>query len=206
MHVRILTVSSLSYQAFQITAQNILLRSYKANETEGFIIKDKIVSAARDMADLFKEVQDTLSRGHFGIYYAQAPAIAALNLVQFLADPDIPDIFHTLIVVLVSVARRWAVARGIIRMIWFTSTRLNLDGYILVPTARLLKLSATERWEPHEWQQLAASTYPNYAEIQDRGRDFVEMGSLLQEYAAMQIANDAETSELAGRSHSLSSS
>ena len=190
----ILTISSLSYYGFRITAQSILLRSCNASDPGDLTTKEEIVSVSRDMVDLFKEVQPTLSRGHFGVYYAQASTISALNLVRYLADPDIPDIFHALVVVLVSVSRRWAIAHGIIRMLWITVTRHNLDGCLTVPTRTLFKLSAIERWGPSERQQLSACTYPNYADIEDRGRDFVEMGCLLEEYAAMSMANDAKTS------------
>ena len=198
-HVSVLIISSLTYYGFQITTQSLLLRLYDASSPEGLIAKDKIVNTSRDIVDLFREVQAQISRGYFGVYYAQASTISARSIIRYLAEPAIPEIFHMLIVVLISVSRRWAIAQGIIRMIWITVKRHKLDGYLNTSTASLFKLNTIDRWGPQERQQLEACTYPNIADIHEKGRDFVEMGSLLQEYADMQITNDADTSDLVRR-------
>jgi hypothetical protein len=100
------------------------------------------------------------------------------------------DIFHTMIVVLCCVARRWTIARGILKMIWITINQHQLQHILDVNTVSLFKLSMTENRGTHERRILEACAYPNYSALGEKSRVLVEMGDLLQEYAAMQISSD----------------
>lgn len=183
---------SLAYYGLVIMAQGVLLGSVSTADPEFSCAKDKIINASKHVASLFQMLQHITSQGNFGVYFAQIPTVCALNLVQFLAEPGVPDIFHILTVVMVCVSRRWIIVRGILRMIWATLTRHKVEWYLNAATSSLFHLAALKEWGPREHHLLKKCAYPNYAEVHEKGRDFVEMGDILQEYASMQISGSTE--------------
>ncbi|KAK5098751.1 hypothetical protein LTS08_006129 [Lithohypha guttulata] len=190
----------LAYYGFIIMAQGILLGSASTADPEFSCAKDKIINASNHVASLFQMLQHITSQGNFGVYFAHISAISALILVQFLTEPGVPDIFHILTVVLVCVSRRWVIVRGILRMIWATLTRHKVEWYLNAATSSLFHLAALEEWGPREHQLLKKCAYPNYAEVHEKGRDYVEMGDILQEYASMQISGSTEVDPSISRS------
>jgi hypothetical protein len=164
-----------------------LLRSLDETSPDFQTAKSKLISASRSIADLFQRVQQTTKRGDFSVYYTHATTLCALNIVQYLTEPGITDIFHTMVVVLSCVARRWTLARGILRMLWITVSQRQLEGVLDVSTLGLFELNTVENWGSHERRILEACAYPNYSALGEKSRYLVEMGDLLQEYAAMQL-------------------
>jgi hypothetical protein len=155
----------------------------------------KIIDASKSVARLFEMVRHKLVQGHFGVYYSHTSNLCAMNLIDLLAEPGVPELFHIMISVLSTVSRRWTLTMGVINMIWTTVKLRHLDRYLQASTVQQMKLNPMESWGSRRRQLLETCIYPNYAAIGDRGRDFVEMGELLQEYAGLQIGKDANTTD-----------
>ena len=185
-----LTPHSLAYHGFYITTQSLFLRTISNADPDRRIAKEKIIQASSSIADIFDRLEDVLIKGYFGVYYGHASAVSALNLLEFLPEPAVPSLFHKMIAVHCTVARRWTISRGIIKTLWITIQERKLDSYLESSTLSLFNLFAVNNWGPEDHKLFELCAYPNYAAISERGRDFVEIGELLQQYAAMQLSQD----------------
>ena len=178
---------SLSYYCFHINVQSIILRTVENMDPAYTDANNKIIHYSTNMATLFQRVQQTIGLSHFGVYYFHAATVCALALVAFITEPGVPDIFQTMVVVLINVARRWTLARGLVKMLWITLQEQKLESHVSPATLNLFKLNAVDNWGPEDHHLFDMCAYPNYAAIGERGRNFVEMGELLHEYAALQL-------------------
>lgn len=131
---------------------------------------------------------------HFGVCYVHAAALSALNVVDYLAEPGVSALVHTMCLVLSNAARRWTLARGILKILWIRIQDRWLEAHLDAATLGLFKLNAVDNWGPDDHRLFEACAYPNYAALTERGRDFVEMGELLQEFASLQLnSKDVDT-------------
>jgi hypothetical protein len=120
-----------------------------------------------------------------------APAmLSASSLIELLPRPGLTETFHVIIVVLSYVAHRWTLAWGIMRMLWITLQEHKLDICLDAATLDLFKLNAVENWGPEDHRLFEMCAYPNYAAISESGRDFVELGELLKEYAGLYLGEE----------------
>lgn len=156
---------------------------------------DTITDAARNNAAIFEWLQRTIGLTHFSVYYVHASSLPAFNLFEYLSQPGMADVFHTLIVALSATTRRWTLSRGIIRMIWIEVQKRKLDQVVDPSTLSLLKLSAVDSWGPEDHRLFERCAYPNYAVIGERGRLLSEIGDLLEEYSRLNIEDSTESTE-----------
>jgi hypothetical protein len=151
------------------------------------VVEEKVISTCRNIAELLQWLQRTVGLTYFSVYIPHGSTLCAYTLLEFLDRPAVPAIFHTMIVALSNSARRWTITRGILKMIWITLQERRLDASLDAATLSLFKLNAVDNWGPQDHRLFEMCAYPNYAAIETRGRDFVEMGELLQEYAGLQL-------------------
>lgn len=156
------------------------------------VAKEKIIQASRSIVEIFKSLQHVLGQGYFGVVYAHAATVSALNLLEFLEEPAVSSLFHELVSVQCTVARRWILARGIVKTLWHTLQERKLVVHLEDATRSLLRLFAVETWGAEDHKLFELCAYPNYAEIKDKGRDFVEIGELLQQYTALDLDRQEE--------------
>lgn len=154
------------------------------------LARTSIIENSKSVADLFRWLQNTIGLDYFGVAYGHAASVCALNLVEFLTVPGVLDMFQTMVVVISKVARRWLLCRGILKLLWITLQEQKLDVHLNAATLSLFRLNAIVNWGPDDHRMLEMCTYPNYAAITEKGREFVEMCELLQEYAALQLGGE----------------
>lgn len=148
--------------------------------------------ASNDVAGLFRRLQHTVGLNYFGVYWGHAASVCAFNVMEFLPQVGVSETFHVLTVVLCNISRRWVLVRGVVKLIWVTLTERKLDSYLNAATLSLFKLNAVDNWDPQDHKLFELCAYPNYAAISERGRDFVGMGDLLQEYAGLTLDETAK--------------
>lgn len=116
--------------------------------------------------------------------------MSANHLINYLQQPHIAEIFHTMIITLTSISYRWTLVRGIIRTLWFTIVERKLENFLLETTMRLLKLNAIDTWGREDHHLFVACDYPNYAASSNNGRELNAIGDLLASYAQLDINKD----------------
>lgn len=161
----------------------------------------KINESAKEVAAIFRHIQDDYGLDSFGVYYGQAASLCAFNLLDCLGEAGIAETIQTMIVVLSTVAWRWTLVRGILKVMWHTMLERKLESHVVTATEVLLKLNAVDTWGAEDHRLFEMCAYPNYAAIGEKGRDFVEIGDLLQEYASLKLGDDDDDDNKKAKSH-----
>jgi hypothetical protein len=118
----------------------------------------------------------------------QAAAMAAYPLVDLLPEGlDIPEVFHGMIGCLSAAAKRWMLARGVLKMLWIRLQERSLIGHLLPATAELFRSSAVDSWTADDYYLFSGCMYPNYAAIGERGRELADMGELLDQWSRLNV-------------------
>lgn len=201
----------LVYHMFCVNLWGIAVREHgqapnAASQAEKVTARRALLAACQDMAQLFQHLQETIGVEQFPSMLVQAATTSSFTLLNHFSQPGVPDIFHTVIVSLSAACRRWMIARGILKMVWITLQERHLDSLIHDATRQLFETNAVNSWATEDHLGFVASVYPNYAAVEDDGREMADMGELLEKYSRLQIARDAEVSEPRGSRPATSSS
>ncbi|KAK5053935.1 hypothetical protein LTR84_001897 [Exophiala bonariae] len=180
----------LAYHSFQINVQSLMLRARGKDDPERRDAEGKIILASQKNAALLEWLQRTVTLKHYSVYVGQASSLSVFNSLEFLDRPESAKTFHIFIVALSSISRRWTLVRGIVKVVWIMLKERELDKYLEPATVSLLKLGAVDNWGSKDHELFEKCAYPNYAAIEEKGRDLVELGDLLQQYAQLQLGDD----------------
>lgn len=149
--------------------------------------KEEMILACVDVGNLLKRVRNTTGLTYCPTYTVQASTKSAYALMDFLHEPNISNIFHTLVVPLSASSRRWTLARGILKVMWITLHERKLQQYLTEETTQLFHLSAVDNWGPEDHLVFDRCSYPTYAATDASGRKYMEMGELLEKAARLNL-------------------
>jgi hypothetical protein len=177
----------LVYQDYSIAVQSLMLRDMVSAGSRRQEAKLGLLRACEQIAEILEWVQRTLGGSVWCSWGFQAAAMAAYPLLNLLAEVGVPDTFHTIIYCIFAVAKRWVLARGVIKMLWITIQDRQLVQHLNQQTVELFTLSAIDRWGPDDYRLFECCMYPNYAAIGENGRELADMGELLEQWSKMSI-------------------
>jgi hypothetical protein len=177
----------LVYYDYAIAVQSMMLRDLVSAGSRRQEAKLGILRACEQIAETFGWVQRTLGGSVCCPWGFQAAAMAAYPMLDMLAEPGVADTFHTIIYCIFTVAKRWVLARGVIKMLWITIQDLQLAQHLDQQTLELFNLSAVEQWGLDDYRLFERCMYPNYAAIGESGRELADMGDLLEQWSKMSI-------------------
>lgn len=180
----------LTYNVWRIEVNGIVFREDAVSQKDRVNAGEKIIAACKRVAALLRYAQTTFGMLSFPSHTMHAASLCAHNLIEFLSQPDVPDLFHTMILTLTAVCQRWTLARGITRTIWITVRERKVEDCLLESTVSLLKLNAVENWGPEDHRLFSSCTYPNYASSKNGARDITGVGDLLASYAQLNIDDE----------------
>lgn len=129
---------------------------------------------------------------YHGVYTGHAASVSAYALLEYLDQPDIPEIFHTMMVGLSATARRWTISRGIVKMISYEIQQRKLTHVVDRKTLDLIAVSAGEKWSAEDTRTIEKIAYPNYAALKEKGHALSEMGDLLGAYSRMKLSEEGK--------------
>jgi len=181
---------SLAYHCFYITSQRLVLGQLPKVEKDQGPTQEKLIIACKKITSLFEMVRATITFSYFSVYHAHACSVCAYTLLDLLSRPECRESFHIAIVGLSAASKRWAIAHGIVKMIWITIHERKLGPFVQQSTMSLLKLGAVDKWGPKDHQMFEACSYPNYAAVAEKGRRDAEMGELLSEYSRLNLESE----------------
>lgn len=180
----------LVYHDYSISVQSLMLRDLVSAGSRRQAAKFGLLRASEHIAEIFTWVQRTLGASVWCPWGFQAAAMAAYPLLDLLAEAGVADTFHTIIECIVAVAKRWVLARGVIKMLWITIQDRALVQHLDSRTVDLFTSSAVQKWGPDDYRLFASCMYPNYAAIGENGRELADMGELLEQWSKMAITSD----------------
>lgn len=177
----------LVYLDYVIAVQSLMLRDFDSIGSKRQEAKLGLLRACEGIADMFAWVQRTLGASVWCAWGFQAAAMAAYPLLDLLKEAGVAETFHTIMYCIFTVAKRWVLARGVIKMLWIIIRQRGLGDHLLRSTVELFTFSAIERWGPDDHRLFESCIYPNYAAIGENGRELADMGELLQQWSKISI-------------------
>jgi len=184
---RLLTLASLVYHDYVIVVHSLMLRDAVTVGSKRQEAKLGLLRSCEDITQIFEWVQRTLGTSAWCIWGFQPAAMAAYPLLDMLTEIGVADTFHTIIVSIFTVAKRWILARGVLRMLWITIQERRIVDHLNGTTIQLFRESAVEQWGPNDHRLFESCIYPNYAAIAKDGRELADMGDLLQKWSRFNI-------------------
>lgn len=178
-------ISRLTYNIWRIEVNGIVFRENATPKEDRSNAGQKIVAACKRIAALLRYTQHTFGMLNFPCHTLHAASLGAHNLMEFIAQPEVPDLFHTMVVTLTAVCQRWTLARGITKSLWIKIKDGKLEECFLDATISLLKLNAVENWGIEDHLLFESCTYPNYNG--NSVRDNTGIGELLASYARLSL-------------------
>lgn len=148
-------------------------------------ITSKIISTCQRIASILAWSHNTIGTPYYSALFAQSAGFSCYQLLNDLNNPRVPPIFHTMVVTLSVVSKRWKLVHGIVRMIW-----INLQDRqepALTPLMNLLRISAEDSWKLEDNKVLENCLYPDHAALKEGNRDLADMGDLLQKWEKMNV-------------------
>lgn len=177
----------LVYHDYSIAVHSLMLRDLDSGGSKRQEAKLGLLRACEEVANIFDWVQGTLGDSVWCAWGFQAAAMAAYPLLDLLAEIGVPDTFHTIICCITTVAKRWVLARGVIKMLWITIQQRNLAQHLNNSTVELFNFSAVEQWAHDDYRLFEKCMYPNYAAIGEKGRELADMGELLEQWSKLSV-------------------
>ena len=178
----------LVYHDYSIAVQSLMLRDLVSAGSKRQEAKLGLLRACEEVANIFEWVQSTLGSAVWCAWGFQSAARAAYTLLDMLTEVGVPDTFHTLITCISIVAKRWILARGVIKMLWITIQERKLVEHLDDATVERFKFSAVEHWGPDDYRLFEKCMYPNYAAIGEKGRELADMGELLEQWSKLTVS------------------
>lgn len=149
--------------------------------------KDKLILACTNIGKLLNRVRNTMGLTCCPMYTVQASTRSAYALMEFLHEPSIPDVFHTVIVPLAAASRCRTIARGVLKVMWITIDERKLQECLTEATRQIFHSNVVDNWGPEDYVVFDGCLYPNYAATDESGREYVEMGVLLEKAAWLNL-------------------
>ena len=177
----------LVYQDYSIAVHSLMLRDLVTAGSKRQEAKLGLLRACEQVAEIFDRVQHALGGSVLCPWGFQAAAMAAYPMLDMLAELGVSDTFHTIIYFIFIVAKRWVLARGVLKMLWITIQDRQLGQNLDQRTIELFNSSAIEQWGPEDYRLFERCMYPNYAAIAENGRELADMGELLEQWSKMSI-------------------
>lgn len=177
----------LVYHDYSIAVQSLMIQDLVSAGFKRQAAKLGLLRACEEVASLFDWVQRTLGNSVWCAWGFQAAARAAYTLLDVLTEVGVPDTFDTIISCISVVAKRWVLARGVIKMLWITLQQRQLVEQLNISTLELFNVNAVEQWGPDDYRLFEKCMYPNYAAIDEKGRELADMGELLEQWSKLAV-------------------
>lgn len=143
-------IFSLVYHIFQIVLNNSVLGILGSDlDSAGDAVssstnrksraEQNLIAACHGIASLFQWLQQTITLVYFPCFTVQASTLGLYNLLDYLSSteyPQVPMIFHSLVVALSAGSRRSTSARAVMKMLWVTIQNRKLESYLLEVTVK----------------------------------------------------------------------
>lgn len=177
----------MTYNIWRLELNNIILNEDTAPEDDKENARERIIAACKRTAILLQHGHSAFGLMNFPSHTMHAATVCANHLINYITEPDIPDVLHTMVLTLTAVCYRWVLCRGITKGLWITIQQQNLEQYLLDETVSLFKLNAVDNWSSKDHQLFVSCAYPNYAMSSARSRDVVSIGDMLRSYTNLEI-------------------
>ena len=153
--------------------------------------KAGLLKHCEGVAEIFQWAKSTLgSATTWCPWTFQAAVRAAYPLAELLSEAGVADTFHTIIARLSSIAKRWLLARGVLKMLWIMLQDHQQLGSLLPETTELLRANGVDNWGPDDHRLFAGCLYPNYTVLNEKGRELADMGELLEQWSHFNLSEE----------------
>lgn len=187
-----LTRNRLAYNIWRMEANSIIFQEPSTPEQDREKAREKIIAACTRTANLLRYGHNAFGLMNFPSHTMHAAAVCANHLISYVAEPQIPDVFHTMILTLTAVCYRWTLAKGITQGLWITVQQQDLQKYLQEETISLFQLNAVKDWSTQDYQLFVSCAYPNYATSNGNPRDVTSIGDIIQGYSKLNIDDTAQ--------------
>jgi hypothetical protein len=175
------------YYDYSITVQALMLRDMVSAGSRRQEAKLGLLRASEGITEVFAWVQQSLGSSIGCPWGFQAATVSAYALLNLLPEVGVADTFHTLVHCIKIVAKRWILARGVLKMLWITLLERRLTEHLDNKTVELFGSSAVQDWGPEDYRLFESCMYPNYAAVGEVGRELADMGELLEQWSKMSV-------------------
>ncbi|KAJ5584949.1 uncharacterized protein N7459_004749 [Penicillium hispanicum] len=149
-------------------------------------IRELRFSSARRICTLLNRSRSQWPLEYMPMNAMQWSTVALFTLLEGLDDDQNTQPFVDLCVVLRSLARRWQLAKGMMRLVQLTAVKMAVT--LPAETQNLFKDFEAELWKTDDRERFS-SLYPNFATSirQENGSDEVELDRFLEEWDDLTI-------------------
>lgn len=179
----------LIWHDYCIAVYSLMLRDMVDSSIGRHEARTALADSCKEVAKILTWLQRRLgSAAMWCPWTFQAAAMAAYPLADLLReDDDVVEAFHVIVACLSTLAKRWILARGVLKMLWILLEKRSLVDELLPATVEIFQTNAVDDWGPEDYRMFSGCMYPNYSAIAEQGRELADMGELMEQWSQLTV-------------------